>query len=217
MGVVTAERLEWLRGPALVSLALGVAASVLVIGLRSAGFLQFVELATYDAYLRVKEHQSMPEPRIVLVQTIEEDIQKLGEWPISDRRMAEVLKKILAANSRAVGVDLYRDIPVPPGSDELNALLASDKRVIFIEKFGKDSSKRVAGPAALRGTERIGFSDVTPDDDGVVRRGLLFLDDGKNSSTSLALRLALAYLAEEGIAPQPDTNDPAHIRLGKVT
>ncbi len=212
-----AKWLEWLRKPTPVSLALGFAATLLVIGLRSAGFLQFVELATYDAYLRVKEHQSVPEPRIVLVQTVEEDIQKLGEWPISDRRMAEVLKKVLASNPRAVGVDLYRDIPVPPGSDELSALLTGDKRVIFIEKFGKDSSKRVAGPAALRGTERIGFSDVTPDDDGVVRRGLLFLDDGKTSSTSLALRLALAYLAEEGVTPQPDADDPTHIRLGRVT
>ena len=122
MGAVTAERLEWLRGPTLVSVALGFAASLLVIELRSAGFLQFAELATYDAYLRVKERQSVPEPRVVLVQTVEEDIQKLGEWPISDRRMAEVLKKLLANNPRAVGVDLYRDIPVAPGSDELHAL-----------------------------------------------------------------------------------------------
>ena len=55
---------------------------------------------------------------------------------------------------------------------------------------------RVLGPEALRGTERIGFSDVTVDSDGVVRRGLLFLDDGQNFSVSLPLRLALAYLAE---------------------
>jgi adenylate cyclase len=208
---------EWLRGPTLVSLALGLVASIFVIGLRSLGVFQFVELATYDAYLRVKEHQSVREPRVVLVQTIEEDIQKLGEWPISDRRMAEVLKKILAHGPRAVGVDLYRDIPVPPGSDELNALLAAEKRVVFIEKFGKDSSKRVAGPSVLRGTERIGFSDVPPDDDGVVRRGLLFLDDGKDSSTSLALRLALVYLAEERIEPQPDSVEPSHMRIGRVT
>jgi adenylate cyclase len=165
----------------------------------------------------VKEHESVREPRVVLVQTVEEDIQKLKEWPLSDRRMTEALRKILAGNPRAVGVDLYRDIPVPPGTDDLNILLLRDKRVFAIEKFGKDRSKQVAGPPALQGTERIGFSDVTPDDDGVVRRGLLFLDDGKTSSTSLALRLALAYLAEESVTPQPDTADPAHIRLGRVT
>ncbi|HSF47042.1 MAG TPA: CHASE2 domain-containing protein, partial [Burkholderiales bacterium] len=215
--VVNLKRLEWLRSATVVSLVLGFAASFLVIGLRSAGFLQFVELATYDAYLRVKEHQSVREPRVVLVQTVEEDIQKLKEWPLSDRRMLEALRKILAGNPRAVGVDLYRDIPVPPGTDDLNVLLLREKRVVVIEKFGKDATKQVSGPPALQGTEQIGFSDVTPDDDGVVRRGLLFLDDGKTSHTSLALRLALLYLADEGITPQPDQGDPSHIRLGKVS
>ena len=212
-----AERLEKLRAPTLVSLALGLVASLIVVGLRSAGFIQFVELATYDVYLRLTEQQSVHEPRVVLVQTIEEDIQALAEWPLSDRHMVEVLEKLLAYEPRAIGVDLYRDIPVPPGTDDLNKLLTRDKRVFVIEKFGEDSSKRVAGPAVLRGTGQIGFADVVVDDDGVVRRGLLFLDDGESFSVSLALRLALAYLAEEGIAPQAGDPDPAHIRLGEVT
>jgi len=217
MHPTVAAWLERLRNPTLISIALGIAASLLVIGLRSAGLLQFVELATYDAYLRVKEYRSVPEPRVVLVQAFEADIQKLAEWPLSDRNMVAVLKKLLVHEPRVVGVDLYRDIPVPPGTEDLHALLKNDKRIVFIEKFGKDSSKRVAGPPVLRGTERIGFADVTVDEDGVVRRGLLFLDDGKDFSVSLSLRLALAYLAEVGITPQPGSDDPAHMRLGSVT
>ena len=209
--------LERLRTPTAICLALGLVAGLLVIGLRSAGVLQFVELATYDIYLRVKERRSMPEPRVVLVQAFEADIQKLAEWPLSDRNMAAVLNKLLAYEPRVVGVDLYRDIPVPPGHQDLVSLLKRDKRVVFIEKFGKDSSKRVAGPPALRGTDQIGFADITVDADGVVRRGLLFLDDGKNFSLSLSLRLALAYLAEKGITPQPGSDDPTHMRLGSVT
>src|SRR5512145_3493084 len=91
-----ARGLEWLRKPTVVSLVLGFAASLLVMGLRSAGLLEFVELAAYDAYLRVKEHRSVRDPRVVLVQTVEEDIQKLKEWPLTDRRMTEALRKILA-------------------------------------------------------------------------------------------------------------------------
>ena len=211
------ERLEKLRAPTLVSLALGVVASLVVIGLRSTGFLQFVELATYDVYLRLTERQTVREPRVVLVQTVEEDIQKLAEWPLSDSHMVEVLEKLLAYEPRAIGVDLYRDIPVPPGTDDLNKLLIRDKRIFIIEKFGDDSSQHVAGPAVLRGTEQIGFADVVVDDDGVVRRGLLYLDDGENFSVSLSLRLALAYLAEEGIVPRAGEPDPAHVRLGEVT
>lgn len=212
-----AEQLERLRSPVVISLALGLVASVIIIGLRSLGFFQFVELATYDIYLRLKEQQSLPEPRVVLVQTVEPDIQKLGEWPLTDSRMAETLKKLLANEPRAIGVDLYRDIPVPPGTDELNDLLTSEKRVFIIEKFGTDESNHVAGPAVLQGTEQIGFADVPVDDDGVVRRGLLFLDDGENFSVSLALRLAMTYLAEEGITPQAGIPNPEHIRFGEVT
>ena len=212
-----AEQLERLRSPVVVSLALGLVASVLIIGLRSLGFFQFVELATYDIYLRLKEQQSVPEPRVVLVQTVETDIQRLGEWPLTDSRMAETLKKLLAHEPRAIGVDLYRDIPVAPGTDELNSLLTSEKRIFIIEKFGTDESNHVSGPAVLQGTEQIGFADVPVDDDGVVRRGLLFLDDGENFSVSLALRLAMSYLAEEGITPQAGIPNPEHIRLGEVT
>ena len=212
-----AEQLERLRSPVVVSLALGLIASVLIIGLRSLGFFQFVELATYDIYLRLKEQQSVPEPRVVLVQTVETDIQRLGEWPLTDSRMAETLKKLLAHEPRAIGVDLYRDIPVAPGTDELNSLLTSEKRIFIIEKFGTDESNHVSGPAVLQGTEQIGFADVPVDDDGVVRRGLLFLDDGENFSVSLALRLAMSYLAEEGITPQAGIPNPEHIRLGEVT
>ena len=212
-----AEQLERLRSPVVVSLALGLVASVLIIGLRSLGFFQFVELATYDIYLRLKEQQSVPEPRVVLVQTVETDIQRLGEWPLTDSRMAETLKKLLVHEPRAIGVDLYRDIPVAPGTDELNSLLTSEKRIFIIEKFGTDESNHVSGPAVLQGTEQIGFADVPVDDDGVVRRGLLFLDDGENFSVSLALRLAMCYLAEEGITPQAGVPNPEHIRLGEVT
>ena len=208
---------EKLGTPTAISLGLGLVASILVIGLRSAGVLQFVELATYDVYLRMKERHTVPEPRVVLVQAFEADIQKLAEWPLSDRNMTAVLKKLLSYEPRVIGVDLYRDIAVPPGHEDLVRLLKSDKRIVFIEKFGKDSSKRVAGPPALRGTDQIGFADITVDQDGVVRRGLLFLDDGKNVAVSLSLRLALAYLAEKGITPQPDSADPAYMRLGSVT
>lgn len=212
-----AEQLDRLRSTFVISLALGLLASVIIISLRSLGLFQFVELATYDIYLRLKEQQSVPEPRVVLVQTVEPDIRKLGEWPLTDSRMAETLKKLLAHEPRAIGVDLYRDIPVAPGTDELNSLLSSENRVFIIEKFGTDKSRHVAGPAILRGTGQIGFADIPVDDDGVVRRGLLFLDDGEDYSVSLSLRLVMAYLAEEGITPQAGIPNPEHIRLGAVT
>jgi adenylate cyclase len=211
------EWLSRLRSPTLVSLGLGILACLLVVGLRSAGYLQFLELASYDAYIRVRERHTVPEPRVVLVQIVEGDIQRIQQWPPSDDRLADLLEAILSYSPRVIGVDLYRDFAVPPGTERLNALLANNESIIGIEKFGNARGSRVLGPPALKGTERIGFSDVTVDSDGVVRRGLLFLDDGENFSTSLPLRLALAYLARDGIAPQPGEPNPEYLRLGRTT
>jgi len=211
---------EWLArlsSPTMVSLGLGILACLVVVGLRSAGYLQFVELASYDAFLRVKERHTVPEPRLVLVQIMEEDIQRIQQWPPSDDRLADLLEAILSYHPRVIGLDLYRDFAVPPGNKRLNDLLANNESIFCIEKFGGTPESRVLGPPVLRGTERIGFSDVTVDSDGVVRRGLLFLDDGQSFSMSLPLRLALAFLAKDGITPQAGEPNPEYLRLGSTT
>ncbi len=87
----------------------------------------------------------------------------------------------------------------------------------MVMKFGETPQGTVAPPAVLDGTEQIGFNDLLVDQDGVVRRGLLFLDDGIHSFYSFSLRLALQYLQAAGIRPQPDPAKPEHVRLGGVT
>jgi CHASE2 domain-containing sensor protein len=64
---------------------------------------------------------------------------------------------------------------------------------------------------------RYGINDIIVDGDGVVRRGLLFFDDGENVFYSFGLVLALSFLAEKGVAPRPDTANPQNIRLGPAT
>ena len=165
---------EWLarfRSPTMVSLGLGILACLVVVGLRSAGYLQFLELTSYDGYLRVRERHTVPEPRLVLVQIVEKDIQRIKQWPPSDDRLADLLEAILGYHPRVIGLDLYRDFAVPPGTKRLDALLVDNPSIFCIEKFGgAGGGSRVLGPPVLRGTDRIGFSDVTVDSDGVVRR-----------------------------------------------
>lgn len=53
--------------------------------------------------------------------------------------------------------------------------------------------------------ERLGFSDVVVDDDGIIRRHLLFLQPDIQSScptTAFSLQLALHYLVAQGIKPR---------------
>ncbi len=131
--------------------------------------------------------------------------------------LAGAIEHLLSMGPRVIGVDIYRDQPVPPGAEQLQELLAASDKVVFIHKVGGGGSIPIQPPAILNGTDRIGFSDMVIDFDGTVRRGLLFLDDGQQVFFSLPLSLAIKYLAHDGIFPQAGDPEPSHIRLGETT
>jgi adenylate cyclase len=153
----------------------------------------------------------------VLVGATEEDIARLG-WPVSDEQLSRLLDRLAADKPRAIGLDIYRDVAVPPGHERLVQTLKARSQIIGVRKIGGGGDEAsVAAPPALQADDRVGFADVAADPGGVVRRGLLFLDDAKGTHTSLPLRLALLYLAAQGIAAAPGEPDPSHLRLGKAT
>ncbi len=206
-----------LRSPLLAALLVSIAVFLGILGLRNAGSFEGLELAAYDWSIRLRPSISEPSDRIVLVSVTERDIQNQGRWPLPDAIIARVLKLIGQYKPRAIGLDIYRDIPVPPGRDQLNAVLTSDPSIIAVMKFGGGTQAGVPPPRVLANTDQISFNDVIVDPGGIVRRGLLFLDDGRTVFHSFALRLALTYLQAEGIVPQPDPVHPQHIRLGETT
>lgn len=136
---------------------------------------------------------------------------------MTDETLAQVLDRIAQAQPRAIGLDIFRDIPVPPGGEELAKVLQHNPNIIAIMKFGNGRDGTVPPPPVLENTEQIGANDIIVDPDSVVRRGLLFLDDGKTTAYAFALRLALLYLQAEGIVPQPDPLNPQYLRLGPNT
>ncbi len=186
-------------------------------GLRTTGTLEPLELSAYDFLIGLKPDTSAWDPRIVLIRINEDDIRKLGQWPISDKTLTKALKILTQCKPRAIGVDIYRDIPVPPGREKLNEILKSNRNIIMVMKFNKEGTGIIPPPAVVEKTEQVGFSNIIVDPDGNVRRVLLFLDDGVNIFYSFSLRLALLYLRHEGITPQPGVPNPQHIRLGKAT
>lgn len=188
-----------------------------VLGLRSVGILEALELTAYDWYIRLQPSDPAPDSRIVIIAITERDIHEQGGWPLSDGALAQAVEILARYRPRAIGVDIYRDVPVPPGSRKLDAVLTRDRRVVVVMKFGERLSDGVPPPAALKNTDQVGFNDILVDPGGTVRRGLLFLDDGVTTAHSFALRLALLYLQSEGITPQPGPGDPGLLRLGRTT
>ena len=87
---------------------------------RGAGWLQGLELSAYDTLVTMFAG-SQESDRVVLVVTTESDINRFG-YPIRDNDLSAVLARVFAGAPKAVGVDLYRDLPMPPGNEELQAI-----------------------------------------------------------------------------------------------
>ena len=161
---------------ALVSLLL----SACILTIRSTGIIESLELSAYDWLFRLRPASSGISSPIVLITVVERDIQKLANYPIPDSTLATALTKLMTYDPRAIGVDIYRDVTVPPGSQELEELFKNNGRIIGVMKFGGMSTKGIQPPPAMD-RRQVGFSDILIDRDGVVRRALLLLDDGKTT------------------------------------
>ena len=103
--------------------------------MRSEGHLQFLNLTVYDLFLRLLPRENIPNPYIVLVQVTENDINTLGEWPLSDQTLSRSLQVLKTQQPRAIGLDIYRDRPVSPGTMQFYTTLQNYPNVIMINKF----------------------------------------------------------------------------------
>jgi len=181
---------------------------------RTQGLLERVELATTDRLLALRPAPPDPGARIVVVAYTEEDIMRQRTYPLPDETLARLLETILAGGPRAVGVDFYRDVLIPPGSERLEALWRSEPRIVMVNLLEDEARPGIPPPAALVGTDQVGFSDVQVDPDDTVRRAILYQDDDAGQHLSLALQVALRWLGAEGVGLDADPEDGSQVRLG---
>lgn len=175
----------------------------LVILLRFTGLLQSGEWAAFDRYMGMRP-QAPPDRRIAIVGLDEGDLRAIGQAIVPDGVYAELLQKLKAMQPRAIGLDIYRDLPVPPGHQELVEVFESTPNLVGIEKVvGNKDRDAVAAPPALKTLGQVGANDVIIDADNKVRRGFVYLAN-RNGETvySFSLYLALLYLEKEGIVPE---------------
>jgi adenylate cyclase len=188
--------------------------ALLVIGLRSLGWLQSGEWMAYDQFMRLRPPAPV-DPRITIVGIEESDLQYLRRWPITDDVLANLLQKIKDQQPSAIGLDLYRDFPVEKGYPQLTSLFKTTPNLIGIEKRGNAQGQGQVSPSPiLKALGQTASNDFILDGDGKLRRGLLYWTNGDDSQEFLALRLALIHLEKQGI--QPDENSE-WLKLGQTT
>ncbi len=199
-----------------ISIALSALGATAAVGLFSSfGLLRSLEWSALDILFRLRPDR--PEGgQVVLVAIDEPDIAAIGTWPVPDGLLAEALETLVLHEPRAIGVDLYRDLPLGQGGGALDRVLRKSDNIFGVEKV---LGNRIQPSPVLEGTKRVGFSEVIIDRDRTVRRALLTLRDRAGDGqikSSLAVRLALHYLAAENIELEVVDPQRQRYRLGRT-
>lgn len=178
--------------------------------LRLAGVLQILELASLDQLFLLRPQEAV-DSRILIVTIDEADIQKLQHYPILDETLVRLLNNLKRHTPTAIGLDIYRDLPMPPGNEALLKIFNTTPNLIGVQKIGSTSdSSPVAPPPALQQRGQVGANDLPLDADGRVRRGLLSAATQAGDSVfSFGFKLAYQYLQRQGV----DSNVTADGRI----
>ena len=203
------------------TLLASVAVTTLLLLARHQGLLERLELGAFDQSLRMRPALT-PDPRLLVVTITETDIQTQKQWPISDTVLQKLLSKLEQLNPRVIGLDMYRDVPVPANDPLGHRLFAEQMQkdhIITACKLREGDNPGVPPPPGIP-KSRVGFIDLLIDPaDGVIRRGLLFLTQPPANSLcetkfSFAFHLVQHYLEKQGIKPvsTPQNN----FQLGKA-
>jgi adenylate cyclase len=178
---------------------------------------QVFELVAYDRFVQMRASNPV-DNRLLVIGITEQDLQRLGgKLQLPDQVYAQLLAKLRPYNPRAIGLDIYRDLPIEPGHAELVKQFKASDRIIGITRLGDEVNPTVAPPSDLP-TDQVGFNDATQDVGGVVRRSILYqqTQDGEILQ-SFSLRLAERYLLDEGIEPQENQANDSYLQLGQAT
>lgn len=187
-----------------------IAVTGLIVGIRELGWLQTLEISAYDSMVQKRPDEGI-DPRLLVVEITEKDIRAGRRWPLSDQVVSQLLETLNKFQPKAIGLDMYRDIPHEPGYEQLKRSLKNPK-LIVVTNIGNTEDEKVPPPDDIP-TDRIGFCDLANDPDNVIRRNLMLAADDNGVLYSLSLRLALLYLADQDISSMqmPESGKPLQI------
>ncbi|MBF2005567.1 MAG: CHASE2 domain-containing protein [Chlorogloeopsis fritschii C42_A2020_084] len=186
-----------------------VGVTILVLGVRHLRWLQPWELSAYDQMLRLRP-QEAPDPRILLVTVTEEDLGS-EDFSLPDNTINQLLAKLQSYQPRLIGLSIDRSKQKNLGSG-----LKNRDNIITYCTFSSMGSPEIPPPLNFP-IDRVGFSDVIADNDGIIRRSLLFAGSSDRKCTtqfSFAALLAIKYLEKQGF--EYNFNNEEHFYIGKT-
>ncbi len=184
-------------------LFISVLTTTILLAVRYFGGLQILELFAYDWLVNLHDREEKDQ-RLLVVEITDKDIENQNRWPIADATIAQLLATLQKYEPKVIGLDLYRDIVHPPGSEALAQELQADN-VVVIHYTGKGDNRVLAHKGVK--PEQIGFNDVVLDADDVLRRHLMYVRLSEEEELySFSLRLSLKYLSDYQLQFQVNNN-----------
>jgi adenylate cyclase len=205
---------EYIR-PARIAFLIGLGVFLLGAILWRNGLFQESELWIYDCMVWFRADPNATDPRIVIVQLDEKDIESM-DWPLRDATLSALLEKIESGGPVTIGLDLYRDLPEPrdgSGSATLNKTFLQHPEIVPIFLFGDQKNPFVISPPKVlvsgpnADPSRYAFNNLP--DLKIIRRAFLYELD----YTSFSCALVQYYLAGQNIQASMEGKT---LRLGKA-
>lgn len=189
-----------------------------------------------DAFIRLRT-TTAPEPRILVVDIDEASLAKVGPWPWSSSRIADLVEILLSRyEARGVALDIVRPEPGDPEGDMRLAALAGHAPLVLAQVFDFDpDGKRpeplregvlagalgrlqpqaaqadghIANHAGFAHAPNVGNIGFVPDRDGVLRHVPVVTRFAGRDYPSLGLALLNCCSG----APAPALADAARMRI----
>ena len=200
----------------------------LVIGVRSLGWLEPLELWAYDRLMQQRPAETI-DPRILVVEITESDTNR-HHYPLKDRTLVEAIDLIEEHQPTAIGLDIHRPYARGEGYQDLVRQFKNSSNLFPVCAYGSQSNSYAPPnlpPEKLR--QQMGFSDLLIDNlklettvnradlsqavvgstqSPQVRRQLLSYEPSLAESSShcstpysLSFQLAFEYLQSVGTKP----------------
>jgi adenylate cyclase len=182
--------------------------SALTIAINSVGIIQPLEWTVLDQLFLLR-HPEAIDDRIVVIEADEASISSNNQWPLSDSKLAELIRTLSRQKPAAIGLDLYRNVPIAPGESAWAEVQRTTPNLIGIEKH---IGAAVPPAPILAEQGQIALADLVLDTDNRVRRGLLSIETATHElRLGLGTRLAIDYLDRNQVSVQQLPNGDMQI------
>ena len=189
-----------------------------IVGMRSLGWLQPLELHAFDRMIQTQPLKPADD-RILVITVDENDIQYQDELnmnlrgSLADDAFAVLLEKLSPHQPRVIASDIVHDFEFE--SNLGTRLQQNDRFIVLCRIRDEDNNLASISPPPGIPNDRLGFTNIPPDPDGVIRRYTLGMSQGDKCTTdnSLGLQIVLHYLQNE---PTPPPIEYPPLKIGNV-